>query len=126
MARIVLLNDEPDLVELVEMILEQAGHDVQPFTDAADAMDKMLEAPPDLLILDWVLRDTTGEEVLRRMRRDPRSARVPVLIVSALPDGEQKARLFCADSFLAKPFNADELVRAAEELLARRGSAAAE
>jgi DNA-binding response OmpR family regulator len=83
----------------------------------------MLRMPPDVIILDWVLRDRRADEVLRKIRREPSLSRLPVLIVSALPDGEERARLYGANAFLAKPFTADGLLRAVRSLQPERGRA---
>jgi two-component system, sensor histidine kinase and response regulator len=117
MARVVFVNDEVDLVDLCTLTLEEAGHEAYGFTDANRALEAMLQMPPDVIILDWVMRDRKADEVLRKLRREPTLSRLPVLIVSALPDGEERARLYGANAFLAKPFTVDGLLRAVQSLL---------
>jgi DNA-binding response OmpR family regulator len=124
MADIVLVNDDPDLVEIVQMVLQDDGHEVRTFTDAKKATELIVRAPPDLLVLDWMLRDTTGDEVLRKLRAAPSTSRLPVLVVSGSPGGEEKARLYGADAFLSKPFTADALLRSVAELWQTRGARA--
>jgi DNA-binding response OmpR family regulator len=68
-------------------------------------------------VLDWIIRDSTGEEVLRQLRTDPATSRIPVLMVSAVQGGEITARTYAADGFLKKPFNADALLHAVQRLL---------
>jgi DNA-binding response OmpR family regulator len=117
MARVVFVNDEVDLVDLCTLTLKEAGHEAFGFTDADRALEAMLRMPPDVIILDWVMRDRKADEVLRKLRREPSLSRLPVLIVSALPDGEERARLYGANAFLAKPFTVDGLLRAVQSLL---------
>ena len=121
MARVVFVNDEVDLVDLCRLTLEEAGYEAYGFTDVDRAMEAMLRMPPDVIILDWVMRDRRADEVLRTIRREPTLSRLPVLIVSALPDGEERARLYGANAFLAKPFTVDGLLSAVQSLLAERG-----
>jgi DNA-binding response OmpR family regulator len=119
MARIVLVNDEEDLVEMCKMVLEEVGHDVDGLIDPDRALDLMLQNPPDVIVLDWMMRDRTADDLLRQIRRASSLARAPVLIVSALADGAEKARLYGADAFLAKPFSAEALVASVDRLTAR-------
>src|SRR5581483_4691907 len=121
MARVVFVNDEVDLVDLCRLTLEEAGYEAYGFADVDRAMEAMLRMPPDVIILDWVMRDRRADEVLRTIRREPTLSRLPVLIVSALPDGEERARLYGANAFLAKPFTVDGLLSAVQSLLAERG-----
>jgi DNA-binding response OmpR family regulator len=119
MASILLVNDEADLVEVCEMVLEEAGHEVESLTNANRAAAHASRMRPDLVILDWVTKKSSGEEVLRRLRLAPATAKVPVLMVSALADGHVTAKLYGLDGFLRKPFKANELVGAVDAVLQR-------
>jgi DNA-binding response OmpR family regulator len=109
MARILIIDDEVDLVEACTMALQIAGHAVGAVTDARQALDAARRQHPDLVLLDWVMPGVDGGVVLAQLRADRATARTPVLVISALPDGASRARAAGADGFLAKPFDADEL-----------------
>lgn len=117
MARVFFLNDEVDLVDLCRLTLVDAGYEAHGFTDVDRALEEMIRTPPDVIILDWVMRDRRADEVLRKIRHEPSLSRLPVMIVSALPDGEERARLYGANAFLAKPFTVEGLLRAVQSLL---------
>ena len=80
MARILLVNDEADLVEITKMVLEDAGHRVTALTEGRKAVETAFRICPDILILDWNLDGITAEEVLRQLRLDSRTARLPILL----------------------------------------------
>jgi CheY-like chemotaxis protein len=120
MARILVVNDESDLVRICEVVLEDAGYEVDAFTDGRNALELAQRTRPDLVILDWIMKQPTGEEVLRQLRTDPATARIPVLMVSAIHDGDIKARTYGAEGFLKKPFTAEALLSAVQKVLASR------
>jgi DNA-binding response OmpR family regulator len=119
MSRILLVNDEEDLVEISEMVLKDAGFQVTSLTDGRMAADTAFRTHPDILVLDWDLTYITAEDVMRQMRMDPRTAKMPVLLISANVDGEVKARMYGVDGYLQKPFTAEQLEGAVRALLAR-------
>ena len=113
MARILLLNDEPDLVDVCRIVLESAGHHVEALTDPVAGLATARRMVPELIILDMVMPGMSGDQVIQLLRANPRTADVPVLLMSALADGEQMARRLRVNGFLAKPFDADDLIIAA-------------
>jgi DNA-binding response OmpR family regulator len=120
MARILLVNDESDLVNICEMVLEEAGYEVDTLTDGRKALELARRTRPDLVILDWVMKKPEGpegEDVLRQLRTDAATARIPVLMVSAIVDGEITARTYGTEGFLKKPFTAEALLSGVQELL---------
>lgn len=119
MARILMVNDEEDLLVLCKLTLEESGHTVEIVTSGQAALEKALAVRPDLLILDWVVPDMDGQELLRLWKAMPDLDDVPVLAISALQDGAARAREAGADDFLQKPFGADDLVDAANQVFSR-------
>jgi DNA-binding response OmpR family regulator len=117
MSRILLVNDEPDLLEVMEMILGEAGHEVAALTAGQRAFEVALTFAPDLIVLDWRLNGITAEEVVRQLRLDPRTIQAPILLISALQDADAKARLLGIDGCLRKPFTGDALVGAVGAIL---------
>jgi DNA-binding response OmpR family regulator len=86
MACILLVNDESDLVSICEMVLEEAEYEVDALTDGRGALELARRARPDLVVLDWITKYTKGGDVLRQLRTDSVTARIPVLMVSAIHD----------------------------------------
>ena len=119
MARILVVDDEPDVVNLVRTILEADGHAVETATEAKNALGTMLADPPDLLILDLMMPELDGFQVLKLVQMDERTASVPVLILSARSQtqdqlGGLQAR---ASAYVCKPFSPKELVSQVRNLL---------
>ena len=115
MARVMIVNDEPDLLEICRMLLEDKGHTTVVTTDSAQAVHLAATLKPDFVLLDWVMREIHGDELLRRLRRLESTAGVPIVMMSALADGAERSRRAGADAFLPKPFDADQLERIVDE-----------
>jgi CheY-like chemotaxis protein len=119
MAHVLLINDEPDLLEICEDILRSVGHSVTRAVGEPNALIAAADSHPDVVVLDLVMPGTSGEEVLRRFREALPEADTPVVVMSALEEGPERAREMDADGFLAKPFEPDALIGAVEEALMR-------
>jgi len=122
-----VVDDEPDLLELVRFNLDQAGFQVETAARGEEALARLRRStPPDLLILDLMLPDVSGEEVCRRVRSDPNLALLPVIVLTA--KGEEVDRVvgfeLGADDYVTKPFSPRELVLRARAVLRRRHEAA--
>jgi two-component system, OmpR family, phosphate regulon response regulator PhoB len=119
--RILVVEDEADLAELVVFNLRQAGHDVVSVQEGQRALDEIRRHRPDLVVLDIMLPDLSGVEVCRRLRREPATQHLPVLMVTA--KGEEVDRVVGfevgADDYLVKPFSPRELVLRVEAILRR-------
>jgi two-component system phosphate regulon response regulator PhoB len=112
MTKVLLVNDEDDLLTVAQLVLEDAGFEVAATVDGQHVVDLVRHDPPDVVLLDWVLRGTDGGKVLAELRADEIARPIPVVMMSALADGADRARRAGADSFLPKPFTADDLVQA--------------
>jgi two-component system alkaline phosphatase synthesis response regulator PhoP len=127
MATILVVDDEPDLVEIVRFRLERDGYTVVTAADGETGLARVLADEPDLIVLDVMMPGLDGFEVLRRLRRDPAYAAVgaamPVILLTARADFTAKAQGWeeYADEYVTKPFNADELARTVQNLLSHSG-----
>jgi len=128
MQRILIIEDERDLAELLAFSLNQAGYATTIASDGADGLTKALTELPDLVVLDLMLPGLLGTEVCRRLRKEPTTARVPVLMLTAR--GEEIDRVVGfevgADDYVVKPFSVREVVLRVKALLRRSGDAPAE
>jgi two-component system OmpR family response regulator len=110
--RILIVDDEPDLLELVRFNLSQAGFEVETAQGGLEGLEKAHRRRPDLLVLDLMLPDLPGTEVCRRLRNDPELAGLPILMLTAR--SEEIDRVvgleLGADDYVTKPFSPRELV----------------
>lgn len=123
---VMLAEDEPNIVESLRFLLDRAGFSVSVCDNGRAALDQVLSAPPDVLVLDVMLPELNGFEILRLMRADERGASVPVLILTAKGQREDKelALETGADLFISKPFANAELIAAVQSLANGRPGAA--
>jgi CheY-like chemotaxis protein len=114
MARVLLINDEPDLIEICEIVLEKNGHEVRHTLapHRVRELASLVRWGPDLVLIDLVMPATSGEEVIARLRHMPRMAHVPIVVMSALPDAAERALEIGADGLLEKPFDPHALIEA--------------
>ncbi len=121
--RILIVDDEPDLVELVRFHLTQAGYEVEACTSGREGLEQVRRRAPDLLVLDLMLPDLSGTEVCRQIRSDPKLAALPILMLTA--KGEEVDRVvgfeLGADDYVAKPFSPRELTLRVGAILRRVG-----
>lgn len=120
-ARILVVEDEVDLAELVAFHLRQGGHVVSTATSGATALAEVRRQRPDLVVLDVMLPDISGIEVCRRLRREDDTRRLPVIMLTA--KGEEVDRVVGfevgADDYVVKPFSPRELMLRIEAVLRR-------
>lgn len=119
--RVLLAEDEPNIVESLTFLLERAGFEVAVESDGRQALDAALDNVPDVMILDVMLPELDGYEILRRLRADRRAEALPVLMLTAKGQREDRQTAFdCgADLFITKPFANAEIIEAVEQLAKR-------
>ena len=121
-ARILVIEDDPTVAEVVSRYLSREGFRVEVSGDGLSGLQAALESPPDLLVLDLMLPGLSGLEVLRRMRRN---APVPVIMLTARSSEVDKVSglEFGADDYVAKPFSPRELTARVKAVLRRAAGA---
>ena len=123
--RVLYLEDNPANALLMRSIVGRRGAvDLVVVSRGAEALDMVFAAPPDLLLLDLHLPDISGEEVLRRLRTDPRTSTLPVVVITAdaAPQVRQQLSALGADAFLAKPFDIGQVLSWIDDPLQGRSS----
>ncbi len=110
--KILMIEDNPNLSETVSDIFETEGYEVVMAADGSEGLRKVKEDEPDLLILDIMLPDMDGIEVCRYLRADPKTARLPIIMLTAraLPEEQKIGFETGADDYLAKPVDPSELL----------------
>jgi two-component system phosphate regulon response regulator PhoB len=119
--RILVVEDEASLQELLAYNLERAGFAVEQAYDADEARTMIAEQTPDLVLLDWMLPYMSGLELCRQLRRQPATANLPIVMLTARV--EERDRLHGldtgADDYVTKPFSLDELIARVRAVLRR-------
>ena len=111
-AKLLLVEDDPALSELLDFRFQNEGYDVRRTPDGDEALLLAKEDAPDLIILDWMIEGTSGIEVCRRLRRNKGTAHVPIIMLTAREAEDDRVRGLetGADDYLTKPFSPRELL----------------
>jgi DNA-binding response OmpR family regulator len=109
MAKVLVVDDDPAIRQLLSDVLELDGHEVHVAVDGADGVRAFANVRPDFVVLDVMMPHLDGFGVLHSIRIQEKS-RVPVLLLTAAPDGAARGRESGASYYLAKPFTADEVL----------------
>ena len=119
MGRVLVVDDEPDVLLLCRLNLQQQGHEVLEAPNGGAALDVVRSQPPDLIVLDLMLPGIDGYEVLETLAKDDSTAKIPVLVLTAksLRADRERSRQLGAAAFLTKPFLPAELCDMVDELL---------
>jgi two-component system phosphate regulon response regulator PhoB len=119
--RILVVDDEPEAVELVEFNLKQAGYAVSTAADGAEALKKARSQTPDLIVLDVMLPEMNGFEICKTLRLEPATAKVPIIMLTAkAAEIDRVLGLeLGADDYLTKPFSPRELLLRIKKILSR-------
>jgi len=123
MARILVVDDNADLLQMIRMLLEErGGHEVMLSAEGEDGLAKARANPPDLAIIDVMMPGMNGYEVCRQLRRNPATAQIPIIVLTARgqPVDREAALAAGADDYIAKPVTMAELLERVNRLLTSR------
>jgi two-component system phosphate regulon response regulator PhoB len=120
-ARLLLVEDDPALAELLVWHFEREEFAVEHTGDGEEALLLAKESPPDIVLLDWMIEGISGLEVCRRLRRMPDTANVPIIMLTARGEEEDRVRGLetGADDYVTKPFSPRELIARVGAVLRR-------
>jgi two-component system phosphate regulon response regulator PhoB len=124
---VLVVEDEAPLVTLLRYNLEKSGFRVDEAGDGNEALTKITETPPDLVLLDWMLPTLSGIELCRQLRRRPATRSLPVIMLTARAEDQDAVRGLetGADDYITKPFSPEALIARIRALLRRTGAAPA-
>lgn len=122
--KILIVEDEVDIATLISFNLERAGYRVEMVHDGREGLELILHSQPDLVILDLMLPGLDGHSILKEMQRDPRAHAIPVLMLTAKSQTDDRIRGLeaGADDYLTKPFSPKELLLRVQAIIKRNRS----
>lgn len=121
MARLLIVEDSPDIADLIVRYLQRAGHTTQHLVSGGAVARHVKASPPDLIVLDLMLPDLDGLQVCQALRHDPATAAIPIIMLTARADEADRIHglELGADDYVSKPFSPKELVARVAALLRR-------
>ena len=119
MPKILVVDDDFSITELMKMLLQMEGHEPTTVNDSLQAVEIAKSVKPDLITLDLMMPGLTGFEVCELLHKDPEFSETPIVIISAKDDNEskEKARQVGANQYITKPFGTDAFLEAIKTLV---------
>jgi CheY-like chemotaxis protein len=118
--RILLVDDDPEILSLVQYAIESMGHKVQACENGRDVMETIRSYKPELILLDVMLPGIDGYSLAGQINEDPATKNIPIIVLSALEPSRAMFQKFQqVSAFLTKPFNTDDLIEAVKTALAK-------
>ena len=123
---ILCIEDEPEMIDLIRLILGRRGFDVTGATGGKAGLIAVREKLPDLVLLDLMMPDMDGWEVYQQMKADKSTRHIPVIVVTARAQSIDKVlglHIAKVDDYIAKPFSPQELLNSVEKILGQKNTA---
>jgi two-component system response regulator VicR len=118
--KVVCVEDEPEIIDLIRLILGRKGFDLSGATGGQEGLDMIRKIKPDLVLLDLMMPDMDGWEVYQQMKADPDLKNIPVIVVTAKAQSIDKIlglHIAKVDDYVTKPFGPQELLQSVERVL---------
>ena len=125
--KVVCVEDEPEIIDLIRLILGRKGFDLTGATGGLEGLEAIRRVKPDLVLLDLMMPDMDGWEVYQQMKADPELKNIPVIVVTAKAQSIDKIlglHIAKVDDYVTKPFGPQELLQSVERVLSAREQAA--
>lgn len=127
--RIVCIEDEPEMIELVKLILNRQGFEVYGALGGKEGLQKIADMQPDLVLLDLMMPEMDGWQVFQTLRVNPETSHIPVIIVTAKAQSIDKVlglHIAKVDDYITKPFGPQELLQSVQKVLNSKGQKASD
>lgn len=120
--KILIVDDEPDILRLTSLRLRKLGYDVLTAADGKEALDAIRNGNPDLVLLDLLIPFMNGAEVCEQIKNDKTLKHIPIILFTAHSDTMtiEKAKILGADDYITKPFDPDELIAKVDKALTEK------
>jgi DNA-binding response OmpR family regulator len=118
--QILCIEDEPEMIDLIRLILGRRGFEVVGAAGGKEGLEKMQQHPPALVLLDLMMPDMDGWEVYQQMKADEKTKDIPVIVVTAKAQSIDKVlglHIAKVDDYIAKPFSPQELLNSVDKVL---------
>lgn len=125
--KVVCVEDEPEIIDLIRLILGRKGFDLTGATGGLEGLEAIRRVKPDLVLLDLMMPDMDGWEVYQQMKADPELKNIPVIVVTAKAQSIDKIlglHIAKVDDYVTKPFGPQELLQSVERVLSAKAQAA--
>jgi DNA-binding response OmpR family regulator len=125
--RILCIEDHPEMIDLIRLILERRGYEVEGATGGKEGLEAARRDPPDLVLLDLMIPDVDGWEIFRQLKASDELNKIPVVVVTAKAQGIDRVlglQIAGVDDYITKPFSPKQLVASVERLLALSSASA--
>ena len=110
MAKVLIIDDDPDVRILMDSLMKQQGYEVETASHREEAMDKLEEFQPSVVLLDVLLSGSDGREICQEIKTNSNMQHIPVIMFSAHPGAADNIESYGADDFITKPINTDALL----------------
>ncbi len=120
MKKVLVIDDNKDILELVTLIFERHGFEIATIQKGDEAFSRITSFCPQIILLDVFLGGMDGRDLCNRLKANPSTAHIPVIMFSAHSSWDNVIKVCNADSFIAKPFNINELVTKVTDFLANK------
>ncbi|MGZ3847194.1 MAG: response regulator [Flavisolibacter sp.] len=110
MAKILIIDDDPDARIVMNVLMRKQGYEVETAFNREDALSKLEDSNPSVILLDVLLSGSDGREFCREIKANDRLKGIPVIMVSAHPGAAENIESYGADDFISKPINSENLV----------------
>jgi len=115
--KLLICDDDVDIVEMLEIVLDDISYEIITETNSKKVLELISNTHPHLVLMDLWMPVISGDQILKHMREDKSLASIPVVIMSAAPDGKEIALKAGANGYIPKPFDVDELVQRVNEFI---------
>ncbi|HTP08080.1 MAG TPA: response regulator [Anaerolineae bacterium] len=125
--KVVCVEDEPEIIDLIRLILGRKGFDLTGATGGLEGLEAIRRVKPDLVLLDLMMPDMDGWEVYQQMKADPELKNIPVIVVTAKAQSIDKIlglHIAKVDDYVTKPFGPQELLQSVERVLSAKATTA--
>jgi two-component system response regulator VicR len=122
--RVLCIEDEPEMIDLIKLILERRGFEVLGAVGGKEGLEVIRREMPDLILLDLMMPEVDGWEVFRQMKADEQLKDIPVVVVTAKAQSIDKVlglHIAKVDDYVTKPFGPQELLKSVDKVLAKEG-----
>lgn len=117
MKKVLIVDDDQDISEIIQIILEDAEYTTEIVTRGEEAYQRVKEYKPNLILLDILLFGMDGRIICKRLKNLKSTKNIPIIMLSAHPDTEETVKAYGADDFIVKPFHMEVLLKKVKEYI---------